>query len=84
MIVELALHEKCFLQLFASALGSEQNRIPTTCAISTLCSNNDHHVAHTIAAKVGADLSQDHQLKALSEETKPERLIEQIEARENN
>jgi uncharacterized membrane protein len=39
---------------------------------------------HAIAAKVGADLSQDPQLKALSEETQPERLIEQIEARENN
>src|SRR5688572_30127781 len=39
---------------------------------------------HAIAAKVGADLSQDPQLKALSEETQPERLIDQIEARENN
>jgi uncharacterized membrane protein len=39
---------------------------------------------HAIAAKVGADLSQDPALKALSEETQPERLIEQIEARENN
>ncbi len=39
---------------------------------------------HAIAAKVGADLSQDPQLQALSEETRPERLIEQIEARENN
>ena len=39
---------------------------------------------HAIAAKVGADLSQDPQLKALSEETEPERLIEQIEARENS
>ena len=39
---------------------------------------------HAIAAKVGADLSQDPHLKALSEETQPERLIEQIEARENN
>lgn len=38
---------------------------------------------HAIAAKVGADLTQDPQLKALSEETQPERLIEQIEAREN-
>ena len=36
---------------------------------------------HAIAAKVGADLSQDPHLKALSEETQPERLIEQIEAR---
>jgi uncharacterized membrane protein len=39
---------------------------------------------HTIAKKVGADLTQDPHLKALSEETQPERLIEQIEARENN
>lgn len=38
---------------------------------------------HAIAAKVGADLTHDPQLKALSEETQPERLIEQIEAREN-
>ena len=38
---------------------------------------------HAIAAKVGADLSQDPNLEALSEETQPERLIEQIEAREN-
>lgn len=39
---------------------------------------------HAIAAKVGADLTQDPHLEALSEETEPERLIEQIEARENN
>ena len=39
---------------------------------------------HAIAAKVGADLTQDPHLKALSQETQPERLIEQIEARENN
>ena len=39
---------------------------------------------HAIAAKVGADLTQDPHLKALSEETQPERLIEQIEARENS
>lgn len=39
---------------------------------------------HAIAAKVGADLTQDPYLKALGEETQPERLIEQIEARENN
>jgi len=39
---------------------------------------------HAIAAKVGADLAQDTHLKALSEETQPERLIEQIEARQNN
>lgn len=35
-----------------------------------------------IADKVGADLSQDPHLQALSEETLPERLVEQIEARE--
>ncbi|HET6976208.1 MAG TPA: DUF1003 domain-containing protein [Pyrinomonadaceae bacterium] len=39
---------------------------------------------HAIAAKVGADLTQDPHLEALSEETQPERLIEQIAARENN
>jgi uncharacterized membrane protein len=39
---------------------------------------------HAIAAKVGADLTQDPNLNALSEETEPERLIEQIEARQNN
>jgi uncharacterized membrane protein len=39
---------------------------------------------HAIAAKVGADLTQDPQVEALSEETQPERLIEQIEARESN
>jgi uncharacterized membrane protein len=39
---------------------------------------------HAIAAKVGADLTQDPHLKALSEETQPERLIKQIEAREDN
>src|SRR6185295_1658756 len=40
-------------------------------------------ILHAIAARVGADLTQDPNLKALSEETQPERLIEQIEAREN-
>ena len=35
-----------------------------------------------IAEKVGADLSHDPHLEALSEETLPERLVEQIEARE--
>ena len=35
-----------------------------------------------IAKKVDADLSHDPQLEALSEETRPERLIQQIEARE--
>jgi len=38
---------------------------------------------HAIAAKVGVDLTQDPYLKALGEDTQPERLIEQIEAREN-
>ena len=37
-----------------------------------------------IADKVGADLSRDPQLVALSEETMPERLVEQIKAREEN
>jgi len=37
-----------------------------------------------IAEKVGADLSHDPHLAALSEETMPERLVEQIEAREEN
>ena len=39
---------------------------------------------HAIAAKVGADLTHDSDIKALSEETQPERLIEQIDARDNN
>ncbi|HEX3247838.1 MAG TPA: DUF1003 domain-containing protein [Pyrinomonadaceae bacterium] len=39
---------------------------------------------HAIAAKVGADVPEDPHLEALSEKTEPERLIEQIEARENN
>ena len=37
---------------------------------------------HAIAAKVGADLNEDPHLEALSEETQPERLVEQIKARE--
>ena len=37
-----------------------------------------------IAEKVGADLSDDPHLEALSEEIMPERLIEQIEAREES
>ena len=41
-------------------------------------------ILHAIAKKVGADLTQDPYLKALSEETQPERLIEQIEARQDN
>lgn len=39
---------------------------------------------HAIAAKLGADLTQDADIKALSEETQPERLIEQIDALDNN
>src|ERR1044072_1544362 len=39
---------------------------------------------HAIGAKVGGALPQDPHLRALSEETEPERLIEQIEARENS
>jgi uncharacterized membrane protein len=39
---------------------------------------------HAIAAKLGADLTQDSDIEALSEETQPERLIEQIDARDNN
>jgi uncharacterized membrane protein len=38
----------------------------------------------SIAEKVGADLSRDPHLEALSEDTVPERLVEQIEAREEN
>ena len=41
-------------------------------------------ILHAIAAKVGADLSHEPLLEALSEETEPEKLIEQIEARQNN
>jgi len=36
----------------------------------------------SIAEKVGADVSGDPNLEALSEDTLPERLAEQIEARE--
>ncbi len=35
-----------------------------------------------IAAKVGAEIDQDPHLQALSEETEPEKLVRQIEARE--
>ena len=35
-----------------------------------------------IAAKVGAELDQDPHLRALSEETEPEKVVRQIEARE--
>lgn len=38
----------------------------------------------SIAEKVGADLSDDPQIEALTEETEPERLVQQIEAREGN
>ena len=41
-------------------------------------------ILQAIAEKVGADVSDVPHLDALSEETQPERLIEQIEARENN
>ena len=37
-----------------------------------------------IAEKVGADLTQDPRLEALSEQTQPRRLVQQIEAREEN
>ena len=38
---------------------------------------------HAIAAKVGADLTRDSDLEALSEETRPEKLIEQIDEHES-
>ncbi len=37
-----------------------------------------------IAEKVGADLGRDDQVEALSEETKPQRLVKQIKAREED
>jgi len=37
-----------------------------------------------IAEKVGANISRDHQVEALSEETKPQRLVKQIKSREEN
>jgi uncharacterized membrane protein len=37
-----------------------------------------------IAAKVGAEVSPDPQLQALTEETEPEKLVHQIEAREED
>ena len=37
-----------------------------------------------IAEKVGADLGRDDQVEALSEETKPQRLVKQIKAREKD
>ena len=41
-------------------------------------------ILQAIAEKVGADLTHDPHLAALSEETMPERLVEQIKAREEN
>ncbi len=40
-------------------------------------------ILQAIAAKVGADLSQDPHLQALSEETEPERLVQQIDQHED-
>jgi hypothetical protein len=37
-----------------------------------------------IAEQVGANLSRDDQVQALSEETKPQRLVKQIKAREED
>jgi len=37
-----------------------------------------------IAEKVGADLSQDEQVRAMSEETKPQQLVKQIKEREED
>jgi uncharacterized membrane protein len=39
-------------------------------------------ILQAIAAKVGAEISEDPHLQALSEETEPERLVRQIEAHE--
>jgi uncharacterized membrane protein len=39
-------------------------------------------ILQAIAAKVGADLNEDPHLQALSEETIPEKLVEQIEVRQ--
>ena len=41
-------------------------------------------ILQAIAEKVGADLGRDTHLAALSEDTMPERLVEQIKAREEN
>lgn len=41
-------------------------------------------ILQAIASKVGAEISQDPHLQALSEETEPERLIQQIVAHEEN
>jgi hypothetical protein len=37
-----------------------------------------------IAAKVGAEVQQDPHLKALSENVEPQKLVQQIAAREND
>jgi len=41
-------------------------------------------ILRAIAEKVGANLSSHDQVEALSEETKPQRLVKQIKAREEN
>ncbi len=41
-------------------------------------------ILQAIAAKVGANLNEDFHLQALSQETEPEKLAQQIVARENN
>jgi len=41
-------------------------------------------ILRAIAEKVGANLSSDDQVQALSEETKPQRLVKQIKEREGN
>jgi uncharacterized membrane protein len=41
-------------------------------------------ILRAIAEKVGANLSRDDQVQALSEETKPQRLVKQIKAREED
>lgn len=67
--------------------AAREHRTPTdrlAAKIASFCGSMTFVWVHAIAAKVGADLTQDSHLKALSEETQPERLIEQIEARENN
>ena len=41
-------------------------------------------ILRAIAEKVGADLSRDDQVRAMSEETKPQRLVRQIKEREED
>jgi len=41
-------------------------------------------ILRAIAEKVGADLSQDEQVRAMSEETKPQKLVKQIKEREED